>query len=213
MPSELDTFSSLHKRLLAIDLSSSALAKASIPPEKNADREPWGSAKHREVTDIMIRVIALLEIQDRLQAIPLEQRFAYLRTDCLGRTDVKFRMTPKAAARCSTKQALVDRYLSCRDSLASLIAGMAQSFPSAVLKVKVKKSASSQKAWMEIGLPASLENFALTLEEFEGEATAKQLKENICLAPADVLAKCKPQWSEWIDKHIKRPRRGVYRLE
>lgn len=206
-----DTFASLHRRLLAVNLNSDAFVSSSDP---NADREPWGKEKHREVSGIVRRVIALLEQQDRLQAMPYMEMLENLRRHNLGRTDSKFRVTKEVAAACTSKHQLVERYRGYRSDLAMMIERITPAFPQAVLKSTAPKTPHAPKRpWMEVGLPASLENFALTLEKHGGEATASQLKQGIHLAPADVLAKCKPQWAEWIEKHIKRPRRGVYKLE
>ena len=66
--------------------------------------------------------------------------------------------------------------------------------------------------WKEAGLPNALEELALALEKYGGDVEARKLLVETGRSPADTLKKY-PSWNAWIDKHIKRVRRGVYRLE
>lgn len=66
--------------------------------------------------------------------------------------------------------------------------------------------------WSVIGLPKPLWELAEALANNANEATANEILHLTTRNPSDTVMKY-PKWQLWIDTHIKRIRRGVYRLE
>ena len=80
------------------------------------------------------------------------------------------------------------------------------------LAAKGLTPSSLPAAWRVPGLPCGLRDLALALEKHGNETTACKILAETGRSPADTVKKY-PIWEDWIDAHIKRPRRGVYRLE
>jgi hypothetical protein len=71
--------------------------------------------------------------------------------------------------------------------------------------------AKPKKFWAQPGLPQALVDLALALEKHGGEADNHTIKKETDRHAADVLRKY-PRHQAWIDEHIKKTSRGVYKL-
>lgn len=70
------------------------------------------------------------------------------------------------------------------------------------------------EAWAVPSLPEPLARLAGFLQACGGAATAKAIENapDIGMQPSKLLGKYRARWGAWIDAHIKKEGRGVYRL-
>lgn len=81
-----------------------------------------------------------------------------------------------------------------------------------VATVSLREFSPPPATWRVPALPESLVDLAEYLESKGGEAAASDIDKELMRPASQILSRHKKNWNVWIEQHIGRPRRGVYRL-